>query len=70
MNLHTRHDRRQFIKRTLAATGTLRNPLDESVHEKPKPAPVVAKAPAPPKKQPPSVTVIRGTDVVNQKAST
>jgi pilus assembly protein CpaB len=49
---------------------TLRNPLDESVHEKPKPAPVVAKTPVPPKKQPPSVTVIRGTDVVSQKAST
>lgn len=48
---------------------TLRNPLDESVQEKPKPAPVVAKAPSPPKKQAPAITVIRGTDVVSQKTT-
>jgi pilus assembly protein CpaB len=44
---------------------TLRNPLDESVQEKPKPVPVVVKASAP-KRQAPTITVIRGTDVVNQ----
>jgi pilus assembly protein CpaB len=48
---------------------TLRNPLDESVQEKAKPAPVVAKVASRPKQQPPAVTVIRGTQVVNQKTS-
>jgi pilus assembly protein CpaB len=47
---------------------TLRNPLDESVNEKPKPKPVVAKAVVRPKPLP-DVTVIRGTEVVSQKAS-
>jgi pilus assembly protein CpaB len=45
---------------------TLRNPLDESLAQKPKAEPVVAKAPAPRKPQAPSVTVIRGTEVNNR----
>ncbi len=45
---------------------TLRNPLDESTEQKPKAAPVVAKAPVRQKSQVPSVTVIRGTEVKNQ----
>jgi pilus assembly protein CpaB len=42
---------------------TLRNPLDENLHQQPKAKPVVAKAPAPRKPQAPSVMVIRGTEV-------
>jgi pilus assembly protein CpaB len=47
---------------------TLRNPLDERLEQKPKEAPVVAKAPVrrKPPAPAPSVTVIRGTDVNNQ----
>jgi pilus assembly protein CpaB len=42
---------------------TLRNPLDDTVHEKPAPAVVAIKLGPPKQPAAPSVTVIRGTDV-------
>jgi pilus assembly protein CpaB len=47
---------------------TLRNPLDESVKERPKVAAPTKPVASPPRKEP-TVTVIRGTDVASQKTS-
>jgi pilus assembly protein CpaB len=48
---------------------TLRNPLDESVQERPKVAAAPRKPAATAPRKAPTVTVIRGTDVADQKTS-
>lgn len=47
---------------------TLRNPLDETMEQKPKAQPVVVAAPVRRKPPAPTVTVIRGTEVNNRNA--